>query len=244
MSRMSKIFKRKDKATANGNGNSPYPPGAPPAYNDFTSKETMGTYNNYPSTATFASSDTRASVPIGLNSIPEFPKQPQYQQYQQYRQQPQMPTRPAPAPAPAQQSRNFSPSSNGSASTGVGSSNGVNNSNSTGWRSFSDKSDKSNTTTNTTPNFVDPGISAADVRRCTKLLRRMFELRLEMWALTNAYESDQPMRIEKKRQLDAVFVDIHNMVAAWQAVGPHPWKPEEWLEIDWIATTLVDLPQW
>ncbi|KAK3315479.1 hypothetical protein B0H66DRAFT_565439 [Apodospora peruviana] len=117
-----------------------------------------------------------------------------------------------------------------------------------GIRNFSSNSGKSSSTAKgvpvpgPVPNFPDPQITAADVRRCTKLLRQMFELHLELWTLMYTHGSDQPLRLMKKQQVDAILVDIHNMVGIWNAMPRESWTEEEYEEIKWIAQTLVDLP--
>ncbi|KAK0705560.1 hypothetical protein B0H67DRAFT_558139 [Lasiosphaeris hirsuta] len=85
--------------------------------------------------------------------------------------------------------------------------------------------------------------SAADVRRCTKLLRRMFELRVEAWAMDGAHMTDEPRRLERVRQADLIFVDIQDMVDAWKRAPQSNWSEAEYQEVLWIATTLGD-PTW
>ena len=112
-------------------------------------------------------------------------------------------------------------------------------------RNFSGASAKSSATATakpTTPEIREPQVSATDVRRCTKLLRQMFELHLELWTLTYTHGTDQYRRQEKRLQVDAILVDIHHMVGTWHTMPPSTWTEEEYEEIKWIAQTLADLP--
>lgn len=119
-----------------------------------------------------------------------------------------------------------------------------------GLRNFSNTSSKSNLSSKTAQanphpqQYLpqDPTITAADVRRCTKLLRQMFELHLELWTLTYTHGTEQYRRHEKRLQVEAILVDIHNMVGAWHAMPPSTWTEEEYEEIKWIVSTLADLP--
>jgi hypothetical protein len=154
--------------------------------------------------------------------------------------------RPAPTPAPPYNlhSPNGSNTSFGSKSTSTG-----------GFRSFSAGSHKSNasngstatgsdfpgTGTNSSAPGAETSVSAMDVRRCTKLLRRLFELRLEMWALENTHESDAHVRLERQKTAELVLVDIRNTVAQWRATRPDTWSQEEYAEVDWIVRTLPEL---
>ncbi|KAK3320513.1 hypothetical protein B0T19DRAFT_241880 [Cercophora scortea] len=180
------------------------------------------------------------------------------QQHQPMQQNP-MALRPSPYPSPTG-SRSVSDStftgfgsiSNTSVATSVSTGPG---NNQTHQRSFSAgnpppggppppnlKSPTTNTLLQQHPAPAAPQVTAGDVRRCTKLLRHMFELRLQMWALAYTHESDQHRRLEKKQQVDAILVDIHGMVAAWTAMPPDTWTEEEYDEVQWIMVTLADLP--
>ncbi|KAK1773842.1 hypothetical protein QBC45DRAFT_437317 [Copromyces sp. CBS 386.78] len=80
--------------------------------------------------------------------------------------------------------------------------------------------------------------SAADIRRTTKLLRRMFELRLEQWALSHSHESDQHVVHEKRGQVDAVLHDILANVRSW-GTGTGTGGRENWTEEEWDDVCLV-----
>ncbi|KAK1754393.1 hypothetical protein QBC47DRAFT_383805 [Echria macrotheca] len=92
------------------------------------------------------------------------------------------------------------------------------------------------------------GTSADEVRRATKLLRYMFELRMAAWSMQGAHISDEHMRVEKERRADQVLVDIQGIVQGWQNAGggsleKGDWSDEEFQEVMWIASTLAD-PNW
>ncbi|KAK3343606.1 hypothetical protein B0T25DRAFT_302418 [Lasiosphaeria hispida] len=85
--------------------------------------------------------------------------------------------------------------------------------------------------------------SATEVRRCTKLLRRMFELRVEAWAMAGAHMTDEPRRLERVRQAELIFVDIKEIVDGWKRAPQSNWSDAEYQEVLWIAQTLGD-PTW
>lgn len=47
----------------------------------------------------------------------------------------------------------------------------------------------------------------------------MFELRLELWALQHAHETDQHQVVEKQAQVNAVLDDILKEAGGWQKGG-------------------------
>lgn len=112
-----------------------------------------------------------------------------------------------------------------------------------------------NTNTNTTPTSTSNGNSSpsgsrphvdvppSEVRRCTKLLRRMYELQLDMWSMRYAYEQDLPERHEKRRQADALLVEIQNMIQTWTATSGAGWTPEERAQVEYIGRHLDSLSQ-
>ncbi|KAK3345744.1 hypothetical protein B0H65DRAFT_575020 [Neurospora tetraspora] len=83
--------------------------------------------------------------------------------------------------------------------------------------------------------------SAADIRRTTKLLRRMFELRLEQWALSHSHESDQHLVHEKRGQVDAVLADILGNVRSWGTGGRENWTEEEWDDVCLVRDVLGEM---
>ncbi|KAK3491245.1 uncharacterized protein B0T23DRAFT_361331 [Neurospora hispaniola] len=94
--------------------------------------------------------------------------------------------------------------------------------------------------------------TATDIRRTTKLLRRMFELRLEQWALTHSHESDQHLLHEKQSQVDAVLADILGNVRGWgieiETRGRrhgenrnHNWTEDEWEDICLVRDVLAEM---
>ncbi|KAK0634344.1 hypothetical protein B0T17DRAFT_513065 [Bombardia bombarda] len=148
-------------------------------------------------------------------------------------------------PEPTTTTRGYSGGGNSSKSkgnsfdtTGTGSSSGAS---SSGRRSSIMHQQSPNTSGGSVVgpgDFPEPQITSADVRRCTKLLRRMFEIHLEMWSLSSSYEPNQPLRLEKKVQLDAILADIRNIVNTWNSMPPSMWTDDELEEIKWIAQTL------
>ncbi|KAL0471264.1 hypothetical protein QR685DRAFT_606423 [Neurospora intermedia] len=85
--------------------------------------------------------------------------------------------------------------------------------------------------------------TATDIRRTTKLLRRMFELRLEQWALTHSHESDQHLLYEKQRQVDAVLADILGNVQGWgiERGRNKTWTDDEWEDICLVRDVLAEM---
>ena len=104
------------------------------------------------------------------------------------------------------------------------------------------------------------GTSADEVRRATKLLRKLFELRMVAWTMQGAHASDEHLRIEKERRADQIMIDLQAMVDGWKRAGPAAgtaatgtgtgpnarpggWSEDEYQEVAWIASTLAD-PSW
>ncbi|EAA33989.2 hypothetical protein GE21DRAFT_3740 [Neurospora crassa] len=85
--------------------------------------------------------------------------------------------------------------------------------------------------------------TATDIRRTTKLLRRMFELRLEQWALTHSHESDQHLLYEKQSQVDAVLADILGNVRGWgiERGRNKTWTDDEWEDICLVRDVLAEM---
>ncbi|KAK0706045.1 hypothetical protein B0T26DRAFT_679778 [Lasiosphaeria miniovina] len=217
-----------------------YMPNYGPGYNP--NRSNYGGFND--STATFSTTDTRGTYST-LNPIPEFttPRQMPNQTHQ-------MPLRPAPQPQLQPQAKPDQRSASGG-SYGAGNSfasfAGSTGSASTGFRSVSTGSTKSTATSATGPaaaaDSLEPTVVAADVRRCTRLVRRMFEAHLQMWTYANVYESDDDLKMQKKREVDAILLEIHQLVATWRSVPPSTWSDEEFDQVKWISTTLDD-PYW
>lgn len=94
-------------------------------------------------------------------------------------------------------------------------------------------------------NNARPNVDVPDseVRRCTKLLRSMFELQLDMWSMRHAYAADMPLRAEKKRKADALLVEIQNMVGTWMATSGANWSREETAQVQYIGKYLDRLSQ-
>ncbi|OIW27593.1 hypothetical protein CONLIGDRAFT_440819 [Coniochaeta ligniaria NRRL 30616] len=86
-------------------------------------------------------------------------------------------------------------------------------------------------------------VAPSEVRRCTKLLRRMYELQLDMWSMRYAYEQDMPERHEKRRQADALLVEIQNMIQTWTTTSGAGWSAEERAQVEYIGRHLDSLSQ-
>lgn len=86
-------------------------------------------------------------------------------------------------------------------------------------------------------------VPPSEVRRCTKLLRRMYELQLDMWSMRYAYEQDMPERHEKRRQADALLVEIQNMIQTWTTTSGAGWSAEERAQVEYIGRHLDSLSQ-
>lgn len=74
----------------------------------------------------------------------------------------------------------------------------------------------------------------------SQLLRHMFDLKMQVWAMEGAHESDITEREEKDRRSEQVKADLKSMVNEWRR---EDWSVEEWTEVEWIRKTLAD-PTW
>lgn len=82
-----------------------------------------------------------------------------------------------------------------------------------------------------------------DVRRCITLLRQMFGLRMQAWALEPALGRDRKLGDEKTRQADHLLAEIQGTLKTWlesqQPGQPPNWSEEEYEEVVWIAQILA-----
>ncbi|KAB5583520.1 hypothetical protein GE09DRAFT_1278719 [Coniochaeta sp. 2T2.1] len=118
----------------------------------------------------------------------------------------------------------------------------------------SSSSSSSKPSTTTTPSPFSPSssstskpnidIPAHEIRRCTKLLRRMYELQLDTWSMRYALGDSSevlPDRLEKRRQADALLVEIQNMVGTWSATTGAGWTEEERARVEYVGRHLESL---
>ncbi|KAK3990733.1 hypothetical protein QBC44DRAFT_368703 [Cladorrhinum sp. PSN332] len=75
--------------------------------------------------------------------------------------------------------------------------------------------------------FSDPKASNAEVQRCIKLLRQLFELRIKIWGMRKAHWSTRQRRMEVKRQARDLHRDINQIVVDWQGMPRSTWTVEE-----------------
>ncbi|KUJ12157.1 uncharacterized protein LY89DRAFT_722521 [Mollisia scopiformis] len=69
---------------------------------------------------------------------------------------------------------------------------------------------------------------AKEVARCAALLREMYTLDLEIWAMGNAHVEDVPERELKKRKANALFGEVRRCVEGWKGSKGAGWEGEEW----------------
>ncbi|KAK4225796.1 hypothetical protein QBC38DRAFT_251846 [Podospora fimiseda] len=91
----------------------------------------------------------------------------------------------------------------------------------------------------------DPRASNAEVQRCIKLLRQLFELRIQIWGMRKAHWSMQPRRNQVKRQARDLHKDINQIVVDWKGMPRSTWTVDEAEIIGIIAEELRGLrPFW
>lgn len=95
------------------------------------------------------------------------------------------------------------------------------------FSSSRDKAPKSKRPEHAPPQFSSQN-KAKEVARCAALLREMYSLDLEIWAMEEAHEDDVPEREQKKKKADALFAEIRRIVGSWRASGGWGWEKEEW----------------
>ncbi|KAK4135767.1 hypothetical protein BT67DRAFT_455123 [Trichocladium antarcticum] len=79
--------------------------------------------------------------------------------------------------------------------------------------------------------------TAAEVRRATRLLRRLFEQRIRVWATRNTHARHRAQRDAVKRQAEDLVRDLQAMAAEWAAMRLGPgaaWSVAERGQIEWI----------
>ncbi len=71
-------------------------------------------------------------------------------------------------------------------------------------------------------------VSTADIRRATRLLRRWYELELEIHGLRKVKgEKDKAERAELRKRADAMIDEITDQVGVWQMTAGASWTYEE-----------------
>lgn len=65
--------------------------------------------------------------------------------------------------------------------------------------------------------------TTAEVRRAIKLLRRLFELRIRIWATSRAHVRHAKKREETKRQAEDLLGDLRGMVEEWRKMPAGCW---------------------
>ena len=93
--------------------------------------------------------------------------------------------------------------------------------------------------------YSDPKASNAEVQRCIRLLRQLFELRIKIWGMRRAHWSTQGRRTEAKRQARDLYGDISQIVSEWNSMPRSTWTVEEYQLIFAIGNELQNLaPFW
>lgn len=112
-----------------------------------------------------------------------------------------------------------------------------------GSSSSSSNNNNSGSSSNNNSSRPNVDVPASEVRRCTKLLRRMYELQLDIWSMKFILGEDMPERLEKKRQADALLVEIQNMIQTWTRTTGASWSDEEMKQVAYISRHLDSLNQ-
>ncbi|KAK5661329.1 hypothetical protein OQA88_11224 [Cercophora sp. LCS_1] len=87
---------------------------------------------------------------------------------------------------------------------------------------------------------VKSGPSVHEVRKCTELLRKWHDLKLQVWSEEDVHESDLQEREEMEMRADHLKADLQAMINEWKREN---WTADEWKEVEWIVKTLAD-PNW
>ena len=69
---------------------------------------------------------------------------------------------------------------------------------------------------------------AKEAARCSALLRQMYALELNIWAMGENIADDMPERQGLKRRANAIFTEIREIVSSWRSVTAMAgWSIEE-----------------
>ena len=83
------------------------------------------------------------------------------------------------------------------------------------------------TKTKEDPSASQHEAAASDVRRCASLLRQMYRLEIEIYAMTAAQKDDLKIRDHKISTANALLVEIQNMVVSWGTNRDAKWTDED-----------------
>lgn len=80
----------------------------------------------------------------------------------------------------------------------------------------------------------------AQINQTATLLRRVFSLRLQVWALQGAHAVDRPVQSERAREAQELLEEVKGVVAGWAAVEGG-WSEEEREEVACIGRLVGEL---
>ncbi|KAK1834504.1 hypothetical protein QBC39DRAFT_379663 [Podospora conica] len=90
------------------------------------------------------------------------------------------------------------------------------------------------------PPSSTPTPTPAEINKTAALLRRVFSLRLQVWALEGAHALDRPVQRERARRADELLAEVKGVVEGWMA-QERGWTGEEWGEVVRIAGMVGEL---
>lgn len=71
-----------------------------------------------------------------------------------------------------------------------------------------------------------------EVARCSRLLRQMYELELNIWSMGDNFASETPRIDEMKKRANGIFAEIRSMVFTWRlTVGTKGWSAEQEMHV-------------
>lgn len=87
----------------------------------------------------------------------------------------------------------------------------------------------------------EPAIpTPAQINQTATLLRRVFSLRLQVWALQGAHALDRPVQSERARKAQELLEEVKGVVGGWAAVEGG-WSEEEREEVACIGRLVGEL---
>ncbi|KAK0646942.1 hypothetical protein B0T16DRAFT_414486 [Cercophora newfieldiana] len=76
--------------------------------------------------------------------------------------------------------------------------------------------------------FTLEDITNEDVEAVIELIRRMYELDLEVWSTRNGTKISKEERDALRKKSDAILTEVHSIVGQWRGVtAARPWSQEE-----------------